>query len=334
MTTPLCYGFEYCFHGVGQGLFASGAIYSCRKGTLKYQWVYDCGSSTSQALLQQRVAELKARQPQGDRLHLVTLSHFDRDHISGICDLLRSFKVLDLLLPYMPLWKRLLIAFQERITPDEDLFRFFINPVEYLADLDGSDIRRVIFVGGSGEDGPPAPDVPPRRNEPPQDDNDRHWIPQFPTQEPEDEGDAAMLRTSGVRVDFLRRGGALTLASVWEFVPFNDDSQSPAPPGWESAVAGLRNALIKRQEDDSRRAALDDLKYTYDKRFTTACEHCHRLNVGRRAQFAKLFSERIEPKSASPSRTNLLSISDAFAEQVSDLWRICEPRHRFAGIFY
>src|SRR4051812_31918427 len=116
-----CYAFEYCFHGVGQGLFSSGAIFSCASGALKYEWVYDCGALHDQTALYQRLSEFKKLSPPRDRLNLVTLSHFDMDHISGVCELLGYFKVNDLLLPYMPLWKRLLIAFQEGIEPTNDV---------------------------------------------------------------------------------------------------------------------------------------------------------------------------------------------------------------------
>jgi hypothetical protein len=233
--------------------------------------VYDCGSSSDKKLLARRIADLKAAWPDRDRLRLVTLSHFDHDHISGVCDLLRNFKVADLLLPYMPLWKRLLIAFEEGVAPTDDLFRFFLNPVEYLVGLDDSDIIRVIFVGASGEEGPPFPEGPSRPSEPPRDDGERPWEPDFQREDPEDAADAALLRSTGrVTVEFLRRGGNLTLGNFWEFVPYNDDPPSPAEPEWETRVAESREALVEGKTDEDRRTALDNLKYIYEKRFTTS----------------------------------------------------------------
>src|ERR1039457_465315 len=134
--------FSYDFHPVGQGLFASGALFAnpdfaARPITPQwsgccFQWVYDCGTSSSQTQLRQRILELPLYGERRDRLGLVTISHFDNDHVSGIPTLLSNFAVDTLLLPYIPLWKRLLLAFKEGVGPGDEPMGFFVNPAAYL----------------------------------------------------------------------------------------------------------------------------------------------------------------------------------------------------------
>ena len=79
-------GFEmevrYGFHGVGQGLFSSGSLeLLSRIPSRKFNWVYDCGTDSSQRYLDSALNDLEHDIPTlgvgRPYLDLVTISHFD-----------------------------------------------------------------------------------------------------------------------------------------------------------------------------------------------------------------------------------------------------------------
>ena len=117
------------FWAVGQGLFSSGKILS--GGNTAFSWVYDCGSvKKSRSHLMSSIK--KMRSCYSDKIDLVVLSHFDEDHISGVEELLKNKQVKYLVIPYFPLWKRLIIALEQNISVNNKLFSFYLNPVEYI----------------------------------------------------------------------------------------------------------------------------------------------------------------------------------------------------------
>ena len=87
--------FHYHFHPVKQGLFASGVLYKANTPRPLFLWVYDCGTVSSQSPLEwpEKVAELKRFAHGKESIELLTLSHFDNDHISGVTALLGQFSV-------------------------------------------------------------------------------------------------------------------------------------------------------------------------------------------------------------------------------------------------
>ena len=143
----------YRFHPVGQGLFASGHL-NRRHGldghrAPDFSWVYDCGTNSSvkryllpelDNLLAQHNAPLRAR------IDLVTLSHFDSDHLNGLTELLDRFDVKTLLLPLIPLWKRLELAFAEGVSLSGDSISFYLNPVAYLLRHFSEQVQSIILV--------------------------------------------------------------------------------------------------------------------------------------------------------------------------------------------
>ena len=77
------------FQNVGQGLFSSGRIQM--GDALAFHWVYDCGTSSSQKLIQNAVNKYNSDKNQGN-IDLLVLSHFDKDHISGVKELVKKQK--------------------------------------------------------------------------------------------------------------------------------------------------------------------------------------------------------------------------------------------------
>ncbi len=79
-------------------------------------------------------------------IDLMMISHFDRDHINGIDELLRNYKVRYWLLPYYPLWKRLLVAHLSGINQENELFSFYLDPVNYLKKKYGDSLKECTFL--------------------------------------------------------------------------------------------------------------------------------------------------------------------------------------------
>lgn len=77
--------------------------------------------------------------------------------------LLERFDVGDLLLPYIPLWQRLVIAFQANRRHSSRLTRFLLDPAAFIATIPEASVRRILYVpaGGQSEDVPRAEEPTP-----------------------------------------------------------------------------------------------------------------------------------------------------------------------------
>lgn len=121
--------YSYHFYPVGQGLFSTGSIRRHDEEQSRFLWVYDCGTSSSQSLVDRGIAQLEHFAKGRERIDLLVLSHLDHDHISGVVRLLNKFKIGTLMLPYMPLAQRLILAFEEGSGGESDPFtNFYLNP--------------------------------------------------------------------------------------------------------------------------------------------------------------------------------------------------------------
>lgn len=261
--------FHYQFHPVGQGLFASGCLYVSRRNQPKFLWVYDCGSSThkTDAFWSPAVDALREFAAYKD-IDLLTLSHFDNDHINGVTALLRKFKVDTLLLPYAPLWQRLLVALSQPDAGNEDVLSFAIDPVGYLNNRAPDRIRTIVLVEpGTGAAPSPEPVREVRTDEPWKigaraerlQANDPRMI-EFFTSNP----------NSNLQVEMLPSGGVAGVMGLWEFVPYN----APNPKvdaDFVSSVELLRDNLLSAVPGQ-RDQALANLKAQYEARFRTSKE--------------------------------------------------------------
>jgi hypothetical protein len=269
---------RYDYHPVGQGLFTSSRL-EHGHFSKPFSWVFDCGTTSSQSLIDAAIPSAMAGLPViGDkpRFDLVVISHFDNDHISGLVRLLSQVNIDILLLPYLPLWQRLLLAFEERVEPDDPFFAFFTNPLGFLrATIGEGAVRRILFVPASDEEGGPVPDEggPP---EPPGEGlDDDGWRLDIDKDDPPDDiaEDPAMAdeltAAGGPSAGFLRPGGGLRLRGYWEFLPYNDAKVArQGDISFRARVAEHRDNLIARDADDETRAeALTALKAAYDAEF-------------------------------------------------------------------
>ena len=132
------------FWNVGQGLFSSGSIQMGYSPA--FHWVYDCGTSSSPKLLQNAVNEYNYYKNQGS-IDLLVLSHFDKDHISGVKELLKNGrKIKRWVVPYYPLWQRLVIASLLDIQPDDEEWTFYQNPIQYLKADFAEELKETQFL--------------------------------------------------------------------------------------------------------------------------------------------------------------------------------------------
>ncbi|HHF0415090.1 TPA: MBL fold metallo-hydrolase [Haemophilus influenzae] len=132
------------FWNVGQGLFSSGRI---QMGDAPaFHWVYDCGTNSSQKLIQNAIQEYNQQENNAD-IDLLVLSHFDRDHISGIKELLKNRrKIKHWVVPYYPLWQRLVIALLLDIQPDDEEWAFYQNPIQYFKTYFAEELKETKFL--------------------------------------------------------------------------------------------------------------------------------------------------------------------------------------------
>ena len=244
---------------VGQGLFMSGRLQGA--AGRPFNWVYDCGSVSNGSFLTNAVGDMR-REIAGADIDLLTLSHFDADHINGVVQLVGTGRIRTLLLPYLPLWQRLLVALEEGIAAGDPLFEFFIDPVAFLTGIDGGGIGQIVFVPAAGpDDAAPPLEIDPEPDRPIEGAKIEEGKP------PEDHRDD--LTTSGaspVPVRFIRPGGRIVIPSWWEFVPYNDARMRPyADPGFVSRAKRVADILVGSPH---RRAdALKALKKIYDRAF-------------------------------------------------------------------
>lgn len=121
---------EYNFWAVGQGLFSNGVV-KHSNAMKEFHWVYDCGTSSKAQLIDQSIFAMKKEYPVGE-IDLLVISHFDKDHISGIKELAKQYKIKRVLLPYYSLGERLVLAYISGIKANNPLFDLYLNPVKFL----------------------------------------------------------------------------------------------------------------------------------------------------------------------------------------------------------
>ena len=264
--------YSYHFYPVGQGLFSTGSIRRHGEGKSRFLWVYDCGSSSSQSLLDNGIHRLDHFAGARQRIDLLVLSHFDHDHISGVVRLLEKFKIGTLMLPYMPLAQRLIIAFEEGSGgADDPLTGFYLNPVAFLLAQEGPGIERILFVPPSGNEGPDYPGDIPNPRVPGPEDEPKIDFDLDDRKDTEDLGSLMRADQQGAKnaaVEFLRRGSRIASAScLWEFIPYNDDPLEPITLEFENKVAEQREALLSASKSDDREKSLKTLKGAYDNYF-------------------------------------------------------------------
>ncbi|MEP9398233.1 hypothetical protein [Mesorhizobium sp. KR2-14] len=188
-------------------------------------------------------------------------------------DLLKTFSVDTLLLPYLAPWDRLIVALDERANAGSDLFSFLFAPTAFLSGIEGAEIGRILLVPPSGEGPALAPLLPPDGFDP---DEPSARFPEVEAKrapleaEDEIEGPCWDGGLAHSNVEVLQRGAAITVDRAWEFVPYNDASLSGlATPTFKKDARDLAKQLVGACTKSARKAALDDLIKLYDGQYKT-----------------------------------------------------------------
>jgi len=274
--SPMEFAFGYRYHPVGQGGFCSG--WFTRRDQSRFHYVYDCGTEHGSKVaprarvkreIEALAVELVGPTGQPLALDLVTLSHFDEDHLSGLTDLITTFRVKRLVLPHLSPWRRLCVALDKRVTLDSALFTFLEAPTEFLQQRFGDQIEEIVVVGPGG-DVPEGPAVPP--DEPPPEGFEpgseiSKILGDVPPEQ--DDGAGADGGLGDPRVKRLRPGQAITIDMLWEFVPYNDERLAGVVTDAFKAVARPLVAKVRDHgiDEETRTDALRQLQAHYDRAF-------------------------------------------------------------------
>ena len=329
--------FQASWWGVGQGLFMSGRLR--RHGTKDFSWVYDCGSSSSRRVLDAAISRFNAKYGRPSPIDLVAISHFDQDHINGIVSLINGRKVGILLLPYLPAWQRMLVAVEQGIQAGSGLMDFLLDPVDYLARLENTEIEEILLVPSAGPDdlAPPTPEDPDApRTEP-------DALPTRIDYGPSPD-DAEGGTPNGKPVRYLKPGGRIVASTVWEFIPYNDAQMLPkVDPKFQKRATFA--ARIMRTLPHSRERALAFLKALYQRTFGKTARNKNIISLFLYSgpagfRHSLLASRWTAPVRWNPARSNysLLSTGDGYLDtqaRLSALQRFYRHDNRIerAGIF-
>ena len=170
---------ECHFAKAGQGLFYNGILYG--ENRAKFTFVYDCGTHqfTRRGSSALRKSITDFRDIMGKRLDLLFISHFDRDHISHIPELIDGKQLGTVVIPYIDLDMRVLITstfFPKYIEDNDDvenedrndLIDFVQNPIRFFRERGA---EKIIILYGNDENAEdpnevnfppsPKPDSPP-----------------------------------------------------------------------------------------------------------------------------------------------------------------------------
>lgn len=274
--------FSYHFFAVGQGLFSCGMLYRNNEEYPRFVWAYDCGTTSAPRLINEAIDEFVEMVGPARRIDLLVLSHFDRDHISGVGDLIGRFHIGTLLLPYMRLEQLLVAAFSEGVDSSDPLMDFFINPVGYLGSADGPGIERIAFVQSSGGEGPP-PSNGQTTDSPLPGDGPVELVISEDRDFPDGAQDWLSRRSEkAARTPapiFLRRSSAVTVLGLWEFVPYNDDIDFKLPEEFIAQIEHLKGKLLEPSSIRGRNGVLRQLREAYDKSFGDSSEERNGISL-------------------------------------------------------
>lgn len=131
---------ESTYHNAGQGLFYSINGRE-RVGGREFTVVYDCGSTT----IKQIKKAIKGFEEKTERktIDILVISHFHKDHINGLRELISRNKIIEIIIPYLHPVERI-IVFAALMADSgmefddfsrSDVGRLVLNPVDFMEDL-------------------------------------------------------------------------------------------------------------------------------------------------------------------------------------------------------
>ena len=191
-------------------------------------------------------------------------------------ELLTAFDVDTLVLPFIPLWQRLVVAVTSSDYERPTFQAFMVNPVAFVASVQDGRVRRIILVPPSAEGRPPeGPGV-----NGDQSDSFPNGLPDGirPVIEPNrivDAPDSHLIEETsspaigqGPLIQWLAPGGRLEVGGLLEFVPYNSPAlYTRATPHFRLTVSRVANALLTSTVPATTARILARLKSIYVRRF-------------------------------------------------------------------
>ncbi|WP_317180032.1 ComEC/Rec2 family competence protein [Lelliottia amnigena] len=236
---------EVTYHGVGQGLLISGEITSNERS---FKWVYDCGSSSKSGklLLERKIKNLFKQRNEPIVIDMLVISHFDRDHINGCELLLKTFKVNKVILPYIPLLKRILLALEQKVGITGKYIDFYINPTKYINGISENKEIQIEYIDSQlfnfNEE-----NIPP--------DNESQYTPPH-------ENESDLFNSSNVK---LRKNGGVLIENHiirWEFVFYNDEAMKGRLD--KTAIEEIKKLCIRINKD---KKTIKKIKEKYEEKY-------------------------------------------------------------------
>lgn len=132
------------FNGVGQGLFYSASI--CDRHNHVFNFVYDCGTfyNKDTELLNKKICNCFSE----DTIDALFISHFHKDHISGIPKMIERYKIKYVFLPFFTQEELILLRKKYGYEMKDELYHFYTNPTEYFGDR----VERIYVISGNTND--------------------------------------------------------------------------------------------------------------------------------------------------------------------------------------
>lgn len=251
---------------VGQGAFIRGEVAISSPGhyhsRTKVRWIYDCGTEASKSVIDASVHDLSdtwpSPKPSRAELDILVLSHFDKDHISGLPVLLSRYKFKRIFMPHLPRLVRLVAILQS--LPDEsfeqsaELIELADDPIQFFR-ARGGETAELIFVEPAKEEPPDQDEITDRNPERPFGDMRSQDYPELTHQR----FGAGVSRTT---VYLISSGTPVTYANAWELIPYIDRDASATLAFNDIDHADLASALddIRKAQENHSLAENNELK--------------------------------------------------------------------------
>lgn len=207
---------------VGQGAFIRGQVEffvaaSDSSGSIApLRWIYDCGTESREDSIDASVDDLGVSWPKGSELDVLVVSHFDKDHISGLPTLLSRYRFKRIFMPQLPRLVRLLAVLEgiEAVAPNRmsQLLAIADDPISYVREHGGDQTQIVLVDAAEGKQQPEG-----EEEIPPVGADDLDSLREEAVIAEQTHGS-----TSTHRVVNIASGQPVLLNAMWELVPYID----------------------------------------------------------------------------------------------------------------
>ncbi len=211
----------FYFRPVGQGCFYTGAIGDDPEPWhRRFRFVYDCGSSTSKAVVEAACTNF-SEGCSGAPLHALVISHLDADHVNGVDTLISLMSPTQkVFLPYLSPVERFLSALKFS-SENPSYYEFLSDPVYFL---ESRGVKEVIFVTGGGADDNSEGNEPPPYSDEPKSPPDKPPELSLLNAEPDQVAAAEYAKdqsASQMKPFFMTHRKSVSLPYLWRFRFFN-----------------------------------------------------------------------------------------------------------------